>query len=145
MAGADVQFSESCEIERREIFAYACKLGLEGVVSKVRDGAYASGRGNNAAGPPLQLVLQNRKIGCAVAGGTTITPYTPDRGLSSGQLQTIVPNSLPIPAVMPSAKAPQNVTRSVARRILAPTALAPMAPSSARNPSDAADTIGQAR
>jgi bifunctional non-homologous end joining protein LigD len=29
------------------MFAHACKLGLEGVVSKVRDSTYASGRGNN--------------------------------------------------------------------------------------------------
>ena len=42
-----VQFSESFEIEGREMFAHACKLGLEGVVSKVRDSAYASGRGNS--------------------------------------------------------------------------------------------------
>lgn len=47
VAGTDVQFSESFEIEGREMFAHACKLGLEGVVSKVRDSAYASGRGNN--------------------------------------------------------------------------------------------------
>jgi bifunctional non-homologous end joining protein LigD len=44
IAGTDVQFSESFEIEGREMFAHACKLGLEGVVSKVRDSAYASGR-----------------------------------------------------------------------------------------------------
>ncbi|MCS3892108.1 bifunctional non-homologous end joining protein LigD [Bradyrhizobium japonicum USDA 38] len=47
IARTDVQFSESFEIEGREMFAHACKLGLEGVVSKVRDGAYASGRGSN--------------------------------------------------------------------------------------------------
>jgi bifunctional non-homologous end joining protein LigD len=47
IAGADVQFSESFEIEGREMFEHACKLGLEGVVSKVRDSAYASGRGNS--------------------------------------------------------------------------------------------------
>jgi bifunctional non-homologous end joining protein LigD len=47
VARADVQFSESFEIEGREMFAHACKLGLEGVVSKVRDSAYASGRGNS--------------------------------------------------------------------------------------------------
>ena len=47
IAGTDVQFSESFEIEGREMFAHACKLGLEGVVSKVRDSAYASGRGNS--------------------------------------------------------------------------------------------------
>lgn len=47
VAGTDVQFSESFEIEGREMFAHACKLGLEGVVSKVRDSVYAGGRGNN--------------------------------------------------------------------------------------------------
>jgi bifunctional non-homologous end joining protein LigD len=45
--GTDIQFSESFEIEGREMFAHACKLGLEGVVSKVRDGAYPRGRTND--------------------------------------------------------------------------------------------------
>ncbi|WP_375762754.1 non-homologous end-joining DNA ligase [Bradyrhizobium sp. B025] len=45
--GTEIQFSESFEIEGREMFEHACKIGLEGVVSKVRDSAYASGRGNN--------------------------------------------------------------------------------------------------
>ncbi|MBH5370538.1 non-homologous end-joining DNA ligase [Bradyrhizobium glycinis] len=47
IGGTAIQFSESFEIEGREMFAHACKVGLEGVVSKVRDSAYASGRGNN--------------------------------------------------------------------------------------------------
>jgi bifunctional non-homologous end joining protein LigD len=47
IAGTDVQFSESFEIEGREMFEHACKLGLEGVVSKVRESSYAGGRGNN--------------------------------------------------------------------------------------------------
>jgi bifunctional non-homologous end joining protein LigD len=47
IAGTDVQFSESFETEAREMFAHACKLGLEGAVSKVRDSVYASGRGNS--------------------------------------------------------------------------------------------------
>jgi bifunctional non-homologous end joining protein LigD len=46
IAGTDVQFSESFEIDGSQMFAHACKLGLEGVVSKVRGSAYASGRGN---------------------------------------------------------------------------------------------------
>lgn len=46
IAGTDVQFSESFEIDGHAMFAHACKLGLEGVVSKVRDSAYVSGRGN---------------------------------------------------------------------------------------------------
>lgn len=47
IAGTDVQFSESFEIDGKDMFAHACKVGLEGVVSKVRDSAYASGRGTN--------------------------------------------------------------------------------------------------
>jgi bifunctional non-homologous end joining protein LigD len=47
IAGTNVQFSESFEIEGRSMFEHACKLGLEGVVSKVRDSVYASGRGSN--------------------------------------------------------------------------------------------------
>lgn len=47
ISGTDIQFSESFEIEGADMFAHACKLGLEGVVSKVRDSVYTSGRGNN--------------------------------------------------------------------------------------------------
>jgi bifunctional non-homologous end joining protein LigD len=42
-----LQFSESFEGHGREIHKHACKAGLEGVVSKVRDSVYSSGRGNN--------------------------------------------------------------------------------------------------
>src|SRR5829696_2023324 len=42
-----VQFSESFEVEGKEMFAHACKVGLEGVVSKVRDSRYQSGRSND--------------------------------------------------------------------------------------------------
>ena len=34
-----IQFSESFEVDGQEMFAHACKVGLEGVVSKVRDSA----------------------------------------------------------------------------------------------------------
>jgi bifunctional non-homologous end joining protein LigD len=47
LTGTDIQFSENFEIEGREMFAHACKLGLEGVVSKVRGGAYPTGRTND--------------------------------------------------------------------------------------------------
>ena len=43
----DIQFSESFEVDGREIFRHACKTGLEGVVSKVRNGTYPSGRSND--------------------------------------------------------------------------------------------------
>ncbi|WP_213290944.1 RNA ligase family protein [Bradyrhizobium sp. sGM-13] len=47
IGGTDIQFSESFEIDGREMFAHACKIGLEGVVSKVRDSRYTSGRHND--------------------------------------------------------------------------------------------------
>jgi bifunctional non-homologous end joining protein LigD len=47
VAGTEVQFSESFEIDGREMFDHACQVGLEGVVSKVRDSRYNSGRVND--------------------------------------------------------------------------------------------------
>jgi bifunctional non-homologous end joining protein LigD len=42
----DIQFSESFEADGREMFKHACKTGLEGLVSKVQDSKYSSGRSN---------------------------------------------------------------------------------------------------
>jgi bifunctional non-homologous end joining protein LigD len=46
IAETDLQFRESFEIDGREMFKHACAIGLEGVVSKVRDSRYVSGRSN---------------------------------------------------------------------------------------------------
>jgi bifunctional non-homologous end joining protein LigD len=43
----DIQYSESFEIDGKEMFAHACKVGLEGVVSKLRNSKYSSGRSND--------------------------------------------------------------------------------------------------
>ena len=43
----EIQFSESFEVDGREMLKHACKTGLEGVVSKVRDSRYTSGRTND--------------------------------------------------------------------------------------------------
>jgi bifunctional non-homologous end joining protein LigD len=45
--GTDIQFSESFEVDGDEMFKHACKTGLEGVVSKVRDSRYPNGRSND--------------------------------------------------------------------------------------------------
>jgi len=37
IADTDIQFSESFEIDGAEMFAHACKVGVEAVVSKVND------------------------------------------------------------------------------------------------------------
>jgi bifunctional non-homologous end joining protein LigD len=47
IAKSAIQFSESFEIDGREMFEHACRVGLEGVVSKVRDAHYHSGRTND--------------------------------------------------------------------------------------------------
>jgi bifunctional non-homologous end joining protein LigD len=40
IAKTDLQFSESFEIDGMEMLAHACKVGLEGVGSKVRDSSW---------------------------------------------------------------------------------------------------------
>jgi bifunctional non-homologous end joining protein LigD len=47
IAKTAIQYSESFEADGPELFKHACSIGLEGVVSKVRDSKYASGRGND--------------------------------------------------------------------------------------------------
>jgi bifunctional non-homologous end joining protein LigD len=47
LTSTDVQFSDSFEIDGRDMSAHVCQLGLEGVVSKVRDSTYPTGRSNN--------------------------------------------------------------------------------------------------
>jgi bifunctional non-homologous end joining protein LigD len=47
IAGTAIQFSESFAVDGAEMYAHACGIGLEGVVSKVRDSRYASGRSND--------------------------------------------------------------------------------------------------
>jgi bifunctional non-homologous end joining protein LigD len=47
IALTDIQFSESFETDGRRIYQHACKAGLEGVVYKVRDSRYSSGRTND--------------------------------------------------------------------------------------------------
>jgi bifunctional non-homologous end joining protein LigD len=44
IAKTAIQFSESFELDGGEMFKHACKTGLEGVVSKVRDSRYQSDR-----------------------------------------------------------------------------------------------------
>jgi bifunctional non-homologous end joining protein LigD len=43
VADTAVQFSESFTVDGPEMFAHACKVGLEGVISKVADSTYPTG------------------------------------------------------------------------------------------------------
>jgi hypothetical protein len=49
IAETDIQYSKSFEVDGGEMFKHACSTGLEGVVSKVRDSKYTSGRTNDWA------------------------------------------------------------------------------------------------
>ena len=67
--GTDLQFSESFEVDGKEMFAHACKVGLEGVVSKVRDSHYPSGPGRDWSMPAKSTTASTRDLppSCASA------------------------------------------------------------------------------
>jgi bifunctional non-homologous end joining protein LigD len=46
-AGAGIRFNEHMEDDGETVFRHACKLGLEGIVSKRKDSAYRSGRSSD--------------------------------------------------------------------------------------------------
>jgi len=54
ITNTDIQFSESFEVDGPDMYRHACSVGLEGVVSKVRDSRYASGRGNDWSRRPAR-------------------------------------------------------------------------------------------
>jgi bifunctional non-homologous end joining protein LigD len=47
IAKTAIQFSDSFEMDGQQMYRHACKIGLEGVVSKVRDSVYPSDRSRN--------------------------------------------------------------------------------------------------
>jgi bifunctional non-homologous end joining protein LigD len=57
-AGAGIRLNEHMEGDGPTVFAHACKLGLEGIVSKRKNSPYRSGRSpewlkmKNADAPP---------------------------------------------------------------------------------------------
>jgi hypothetical protein len=78
IADTDIQFSESFEVEGREIHKQACKL--EGVVSKVRDSSYSSGRGNDW----FKVTSRQREtlaiVGFTLDGKKSTVPISAGRG-----------------------------------------------------------------
>jgi bifunctional non-homologous end joining protein LigD len=71
--GTDLQFSESFEVDGGEIIKHACKTGLEGVVSKVRDSRYPTGRSKDWVKKP-----------CAQRETLTIAGYALDGSKFNG-------------------------------------------------------------
>jgi bifunctional non-homologous end joining protein LigD len=56
-ASTGIRFYEHIQGDGPTVFAHACKLGLEGIVSKRKDSAYRSGRS------PDWLKMKKRKTG----------------------------------------------------------------------------------
>jgi bifunctional non-homologous end joining protein LigD len=58
--GPGIRFNEHIEGDGSTVFAHACKMGLEGIVSKRKDSAYRSGRSpdwlkmKNSAAPAVK-------------------------------------------------------------------------------------------
>ena len=53
VAKTAIQFSESFEVDGPAMYEHACSVGLEGVVSKVRDSRYPAGRSNDWVKEPV--------------------------------------------------------------------------------------------
>jgi ATP-dependent DNA ligase len=59
-AGSGIRFNEHMEGDGETVFRHACRLGLEGIVSKRKDSAYRSGRSpdwlkmKNSAAPAVR-------------------------------------------------------------------------------------------
>ncbi|RZN16382.1 non-homologous end-joining DNA ligase [Bradyrhizobium sp. Leo121] len=68
-----IQFSEGFELDGREMYQHACRVGLEGVVSKVRASRYASGRGGDWV-----------KVTCRQRETLTIAGFALDEGKWDG-------------------------------------------------------------
>jgi bifunctional non-homologous end joining protein LigD len=68
-AGAGVRFNEHMEGDGVIVFRHACKLGLEGIVSKRKDSAYRSGRSpdwlkmKNADAPAVGTATDRTRVG----------------------------------------------------------------------------------
>jgi bifunctional non-homologous end joining protein LigD len=73
IAKTAIQFSESFELDGGEMFKHACKTGLEGVVSKVRDSRY-----------PIDRTNDWQKVTCAQRETLPIAGFALDDGKWDG-------------------------------------------------------------
>ena len=62
-ASPGIRFNEHLEGDGPTVFAHACKLGLEGIVSKRMDSLYRSGRTDLLGSRGLSLNSRPRRIG----------------------------------------------------------------------------------
>jgi ATP-dependent DNA ligase len=70
-AGLGLRFNEHLEGDGPTVFAHACKMGLEGIVSKRKDSRYTSGRSRDwlkMKKPARRCGVRRRRIGAKSDG-----------------------------------------------------------------------------
>ena len=88
---------------------------------------------NNNQGAPNYTFIDHIVASADIASSSQAVGYT------------ALPTKAPIPAVKAIARAPQNTTLIVGRRIAAPPVLAPIMPSSARKTNEPTETAGSSQ
>jgi ATP-dependent DNA ligase len=71
-AAPGLRFNEHLDEDGPLVFEHACKLGLEGIVSKRRDSPYASGRSRHwikSKKPACEAVKREAEEDCSVRSG----------------------------------------------------------------------------
>ena len=95
-AGLGLRFNEHMEGDGPTIFAHACKMGLEGIVSKRKDSMYRSGRSpdwlkmKNLAAPAVKREEEQSVRQELAARSVT---FACNRGESSCQQKRLRPSS----------------------------------------------------
>jgi bifunctional non-homologous end joining protein LigD len=73
-AGPPILYSDHMEVEGSVMFEHACKLHLEGVVSKLRDAPYRSGRGETWVKAKCYRMRSSRSLASSLKESTASPP-----------------------------------------------------------------------
>ena len=84
-----IRFNEHIEADGPTVFAHACKMGLEGIVSKCKGSTYRSGRSRDwLDGRILPRVFSKIEAGVVIEKGGSLRESGPARGRGGGPVNT---------------------------------------------------------
>jgi hypothetical protein len=99
VAGVDaITFSEQIDAEGAVVFAKACEMGLEGIVSKRLGGVYRSGRElgeDQEPGFPETMIRSGTAPGSPALSGHVPTAPTPESNRAAGAGRCLGPHQGP--------------------------------------------------
>ncbi len=103
--GTALVLSEEFDAPGAQLFDHACKLGLEGIVSKRRDGPYRSGKKHD----------EWVKTKCVQSDEFLIIGYQPSKATRGALGRSMWRLCLPIVCIMPAVSAPafRNAWRAI--------------------------------